>query len=126
MNNKIIIENNSTNINIHNNTNNIKEIKINKCLNDINDIMNNNKDEFIKSYNSYLDKIKLIDDVINKDNAIDNTLSVQTLFTMLEKYDDIINNDDVNLHDFKIINDIVKLIDDKLKQEQLNIIPHNL
>lgn len=134
--NKIIIEdsdNNKIDNNVDNDTDNsvieLGSTKDNSHIIFINELSEqiiqltkeDNKNDFIKNYNEYHKKIKKVDDILFTVNNIDSTLDIKILFEMLNEYGDLINQDDISVQDYKNINDLVTIIESKLKNENISI-----
>lgn len=101
-------------------------ISLENVINKINQLgKENDKNDFIKNYQELKSKISIIDDILENKNEIDNNLSIDELFVMLEKYNDSLEKSDEYLNldiiDFKKVKDIIELIEIKLN-EKMNII----
>lgn len=98
------------------------DIYIENFINKVNTLGNeNNKTLFIENYNNIKNQISNIDIILDKNSTIDNNLDIKTLFEMLNKYTDTINEDDIKITDYKNILDLVNLIENKIKNENINI-----
>lgn len=96
--------------------NNQDKIYITDLTNKISQIIKSpNKNDFIKSYNEYHNKIKKIDDIIYKPNTIDTEIDIKVLFEMLKEYDNLIDTQDITAEEFKNMTDLIEVIENKLK-----------
>jgi hypothetical protein len=69
------------------------EIYINNLTNKISQIIKStNKNDFIKNYNEYHNKIKKVDEIIYKPNEIEVDIDIKILFKMLNLYISKIKN----------------------------------
>ena len=82
------------------------------------------KTEFVKNYSQLKDKIANVDSILGKDNTIEfKDKNVTELFELLDQYNGKINNPiAISIEDLNIISNLIKLIEDKIEQEKLNII----
>lgn len=101
-------------------------INLEYVINKINQLgKENDKNDFIKNYQEVKSKISIIDSILENQNEIDNNLSIDQLFEMLEKYNDFLEKSEEYLNldiiDFKKVKDIVELIENKLN-EKMNVI----
>ena len=82
------------------------------------------KSEFIKNYSQLKDKITDIDNILGKENIIElKDKNITELFELLNQYNGKINNPSaISIGDFNIISNLIKLIEDKIEQEKINII----
>ena len=91
------------------------DLFIKETMTGINNITKStNKDDFIKGYDKYLKIIKSIDEILCRDNTIDENTDIKTLFEMLNSYESILNNGDITVENYKNLSNIVELIDKKL------------
>jgi phenylalanyl-tRNA synthetase alpha subunit len=80
-----------------------------------------NKNDFVKQYNEIHSNINKIEDILNKPNEIDINTDILTLSQMLEQYDTILENNTFTTEQYKHVCDIIKLLDDKLKNLTMNV-----
>lgn len=101
------------------------KIYINDIIEKLNSVgTENNKDEFIRNFDSTKKEINEIDKFLeNKNEFEDSNLNIQDLFNMLESYKDIINNENnLNIIIFKKILDLIECLEIKLEENnKLNI-----
>lgn len=100
------------------------EIILDDTINIINNLSNeSDKKEFDKNFFDSKEKIKIVDNILDKSPEIDENLSIDLLFEMLQEYNEYIENDkSINIIDFKKIKDIVELIEKKMSESKINII----
>ncbi len=103
---------------------NNKKINLDNTINLINNLSNeSDKKQFDKNFSDAKEKIKIIDDLLNKSPEIPEDLPIDLLFEMLQEYNEYIEDDkSINIQDFKKIKDIVELIEKKMSESKLNII----
>ena len=99
----------------------MNEVNIKELCEKINNLTREeNKTDFLKNYSKYKDIIDDIDAIFDKKidetNIIDDDdTSIDNLFKIIEKYDNIINsNSDINLESFKNLKDVIELLQNKL------------
>lgn len=112
-----------------NNTNsiNIEQLSLIELTSNINTIgCEKNKNEFLKNYSYYKETISNIDKILYENDEFEKYYSNQNideLFIILEKYQDkILNPENINVIDLKSISLLVKIIENKIENEKLNII----
>ena len=84
-------------------------------------IKSGDKNDFIKSYNEYHKKIKLVDEILYKPNTIDNNTDINILFEMLKEYDILVASDDFTIEEYKTMSNLVEVIETKIKSSNFDI-----
>ena len=98
------------------------EIYINNLTNKISQIIKStNKNDFIKNYNEYHNKIKKVDEIIYKPNEIEVDIDIKILFKMLKEYDNLVDTEDISVEEYKKMIDLVEVIETKLKNMTFEI-----
>jgi len=98
------------------------EIYINNLTNKISQIIKStNKNDFIKNYNEYHNKIKKVDEIIYKPNEIEVDIDIKILFEMLKEYDNLVDTEDISVEEYKKMIDLVEVIETKLKNMTFEI-----
>jgi hypothetical protein len=102
-----------------------ENIILNEFINKIN-FINDEKDknEFILTYNKLKDEFNKIDEIINKESEIDEKLTIQELLNMIKEYENTnINStvENIDVVNFKKLNDIIELINIKINEENMEI-----
>lgn len=93
-----------------------EEIYMNDLTNKISQIIKStNKNDFIKNYNEYHNKIKKVDEIIYKPNGIELDIDIKILFEMLKEYDSLVDTEDISVEEYKKMIDLVEVIETKLK-----------
>lgn len=99
-----------------------KKIYINDLTNKISQIIKStDKNNFIKNYNKYHDKIKKTDEIIYKPNEIEHDIDIKILFEMLKQYDNLLDTEDISVEEYKKMIDLVEVIETKLKNMTFEI-----
>ena len=99
-----------------------KKIYINDLTNKISQIIKStNKNDFIKNYNKYHNKIKKTDEIIYKPNGIELDIDIKILFEMLKEYDNLLDSEDISVEEYKKMIDLVEVIETKLKNMTFEI-----
>jgi hypothetical protein len=100
-----------------------KKINLDETINMINNLTKeNDKKTYMDNLSEVNDRIKLIDDILEKKSELTEELSIDKLFEMLEKYQNYIDNDvSINVLEFKKIKDIVELLEKKLNDNKVEI-----
>jgi hypothetical protein len=80
-----------------------------------------NKNDFIKNYNEYHNKIKLVDEILYKPNTIESDIDIKILFEMLKEYDNVLNSGNISAEEYKTMLDLVEIIENKLKSSTLEV-----
>jgi hypothetical protein len=99
---------------------NTQEIIFEEVINKINHLGKEaDKNDFIINFNQVKKQIITIDKVLEQDNDLDPSTPIDKLFEMLELYSGVLDNKDekeqLNIHNFKNISNIVKMIEKKLQ-----------
>lgn len=95
-------------------------------INDLTDkiskiIKSTNKNDFIKNYNEYHNKIKKVDEIIYKPNGIELDIDIKILFELLKEYDNLVDTEDISVEEYKKMIDLVEVIETKLKNMTFEI-----
>lgn len=82
------------------------------------------KNEFLKNYSDLKNKIISVDKILSQSNTEDITnMTIPQLFELLDKYNHKIENPNfLNIQDLNIISNLVKLLEEKISQEKINLV----
>ncbi len=103
-----------------------EEINFDHLINKINQLgKENDKNDFIKNYNDVKTKISIVDNILESKSNLDQDLSIDKLFEMLEQYNGLMVKTpdcvDLDIVQFKKVKDIIELIEKKISNK-INIV----
>lgn len=109
-----------------NNTSLSDNINFEHIINKINQLgKESDKNDFIKNYQDVKAKISVVDNILENKSELDQNLTIDKLFVMLEEYNEILEKSseylNLDIQDFKKVKDIIDLIEKKLN-DKINII----
>ena len=84
-------------------------------------IKSNDKNDFIKNYNEYHNKIKQVDKVLYSPSILDPNTEIKVLFEFLKEYNILLETKDITVEEYKNMSDLVELIEKKLKSSVLEV-----
>lgn len=110
----------TNNINIH------ESINFEHIINKINLLgKESDKNDFIKNYQDVKAKISVVDNILENKSQLNQDLTIDKLFEMLEEYNEILEKSseylNLDIQDFKKVKDIIDMIENKLN-DKINII----
>jgi len=103
---------------------NSSEIKINSLIENLKNLnKEKKKEDFIKNYSEYKNIIKNIDSILENKNEIDDNLTIDELFTIIEKNkNNLLNTDNLDVKTLKYLSDIISILENKLNNEKIEIL----
>ena len=99
-----------------------ENIYINDLTSKISNIIkSNDKNDFIKNYNEYHKKIKLVDDTLYSPSTLDQNTEIKMLFESLKEYSVLLDTKDITVEEYKNMADLVELIEKKIKSSTFEV-----
>jgi len=106
--------------------NNNKSIKIINLINKIENLsLESNKDDFIKNYSVIKEEIEIVDKKLSENSENNNysNIDINELYDILQSKINIIENpENMDIESLKKLSEIIKIIEEKIHNETLDII----